>query len=234
MVRTLLRRVVRLLFAILSRLQVEGLDNIPARGGAILAVNHLSIIDSPLIFDLLERRDATSLVGDSYKKNPFIRWLVEAVHGIWINRGEADLHALRAARDYVKQGGLLGIAPEGHRSSGALMEVKTGVAYLAYQTGAPVIPISIWGTEDALHRLIRLQRPTIHVRVGRPFELPPLDRRDRNASLQRNTDEIMCQIARQLPERYHGVYAGHPRLLELEAESMLDTPRTSGIIATTS
>jgi 1-acyl-sn-glycerol-3-phosphate acyltransferase len=195
------------------------LENIPAQGGALMASNHLSILDSPLIFALLNRRDATSLVADTYKKNPIFRWIVEVVDGIWINRGEADHHALRAARDYVQQGGLLGIAPEGHRSrTGALMEAKTGVAYLAYQTGAAIIPISIWGTEDALRRLSRLQRPAIHIRIGRPFELPALDRRDRSGSLQRNTDEIMCQIARQLPERYRGVYTGHPRLAEMDAE----------------
>lgn len=218
MTRTLLRSVVRLLFRLLGRLDIQGLEKIPAQGGAILAVNHLGILDAPLVFIAMDRRDVTSLVADTYKGNPFIHWLVEAVNGIWINRGEPDLHALRAARNWLQNGGLLGIAPEGTRSrTGALIHAKTGVAYLAAQANVPIVPVAIWGTEDAVSRLFHFHRPPVHLHVGQPFTLPSLDRRDRNHSLQQNTDEIMCQIARMLPEHYHGVYAGHPRLAELSA-----------------
>jgi 1-acyl-sn-glycerol-3-phosphate acyltransferase len=73
----------------------------------------------------------------------------------------------------------------------------------------------VTGTEDAVAQLFRFRRPLIRVCVGQPFTLPPVERRQRAEMLQRNTDEIMCQIAALLPPEYRGAYADHPRLAEL-------------------
>jgi 1-acyl-sn-glycerol-3-phosphate acyltransferase len=218
MLRVVLHTLARWLFTLLSRLEVSGLENIPQRGGVILAANHLSRLDSPLVFAMVERGDVTALVADKYRRNWLLRPLIEVVHGIWIDRERADFQALRAAREYLQNGGGLGIAPEGTRShTGALKEAKTGVAYLADKANVPVVPVAIWGTEAAIAELSRLRRPVIHLTFGRPFCLPTLERSDRSAALQRNTDEIMCQIAALLPPAYRGVYAGHPRLSEILA-----------------
>jgi 1-acyl-sn-glycerol-3-phosphate acyltransferase len=213
MLRSLIRSVIRLLFKLLSRLDVQGLENIPPTGPGLLAANHLGRLDSPLIFSLVDRTNITSLVADKYQNNLLLRPLVNAVHGIWINREQADFRGLRQALDYIQGGGMLGIAPEGTRSrTGALMPAKTGVAYLAERAGVMVVPAGIWGTETAMAQLGRLHRPLIHIRFGQPFRLPPLERGDRSAGLQRNTDEIMCHIAALLPPAYRGVYAEHPKL----------------------
>ena len=218
MLRALIRSIIRLLFRLLSRLDVLGLENIPPTGPGILAANHLGRLDSPLIFSLVERTNITSLVADKYQNNFLLRPLVNAVHGIWINREQADFHALRRALEYIEGGGMLGIAPEGTRSrTGALMPAKTGVAYLAERATAMVVPAGIWGTETAMAQLYRLHRPLIHIRFGQAFRLPPLERGDRSAGLQKNTDEIMCQIAALLPPVYRGVYAEHPKLKEILA-----------------
>jgi 1-acyl-sn-glycerol-3-phosphate acyltransferase len=217
-VRKILHGVMRFLFAILTRVNAQGLENIPRQGAAILAANHQGIVDAAMLFALLKRTDATGLVADKYQKNAFMRWLINSVHGIWINRESADLGALREALDYLRQGGMLGIAPEGTRShSGVLMQAKTGVAYLADKSGVPIVPIAIWGSQGALAKAFRLTRPRLYVRVGKPFTLPAVDRKDREAGLQRNTDEIMCRIAAMLPDEYWGAYADHPRLQELVA-----------------
>jgi len=211
--------VIKFIFKILTRIEVTGLENVPAQGGAILSSNHLSRVDPPLLFILLKRQDATGLVADKYKNKPFFRWLISMVDPIWINRESADIQALREARDYLQKGGLLGIAPEGTRShTGALIQAKTGVAFLADRANVPIIPIAITGTEKAFRELGRLHRPLLTVRFGQPFTFPPLDRQDRNAALQRNTDEIMCRIAAMLPPQYRGVYADHPRLKEFLTE----------------
>ena len=216
MLRALIRSIIRLLFRLLSRLDVLGLENIPPTGPGILAANHLGRLDSPLIFSLVERANITSLVADKYQNNFLLRPLVNAVHGIWINREQADFRALRQALEYIEGGGMLGIAPEGTRSrTGALMPAKTGVAYLAGRADVQVVPAGIWGTETAMAQLYRLRRPLIHIRFGKPFRLPPLEHGDRSAGLQKNTDEIMCQIAALLPPAYRGVYAEHPKLREL-------------------
>jgi len=214
--RAFLRSIFRFIFALISHVESDGAENIPAQGGAILAANHLALIDSPLVFIMIERNDLTGLVADKHKRNPFLFLLVSAINGIWINRETADLHALRVARDFLQDGGLLGIAPEGTRSNtGALMHAKTGVAYLANKADVPIVPIAISGTEKLVPELRRLRRAHLMVRIGKPFKLPPLDRSDRSASLQSNTDEIMCRIAAQLPSAYRGEYADHPRLQEL-------------------
>jgi 1-acyl-sn-glycerol-3-phosphate acyltransferase len=219
MQRKTLQDIARFLFRRLSHVEVIGLENVPPRGGLILAANHLGRLDAPLVFAVVERDDVTALVADKYINNPFFNWMVNGVHGIWINRGTADFHALRVARDYLQQGGALGVAPEGTRShTRALIQAKTGVAYLADKAGVPVVPVGVTGTEDAASTLFRLRRPHIRIRFGKPFCLQPSERHSRGSSLERNTDEIMCRIAALLPPEYRGVYADHPRLQELLRE----------------
>lgn len=203
----LFRAIVRFLFRVLTRTHVEGLENVPREGGCIVAVNHLSRLDPPIVFMLVDRDDLTALVADKYKHYPVISWAVESVNGIWLNRESADFQALRQAVEYIKNGGVLGIAPEGTRSRTAqLKEAKPGVAYLATKAEALVVPVGIHGTEKAFHELFRLRRPDIYASFGEPFHLPPLDRRNRSESLRRNTDIIMCRIAELLPPEYRGVY----------------------------
>jgi len=197
-------------------LEVIGLETVPQAGSYILATNHLSRLDSALIFCLLDRRDVTGMIGDSYQKSWIMRWLVEIVDGIWVNREEVDVGAMRETLAYLRKGGAIGLAPEGTRShTGGLIPARPGVAYLADKAGVSIIPVALYGTEHAFDCLRRLRRPSIHVRFGAAFVLPPVDRRERLAALQRNTDEIMCRIAAMLPEGYRGVYAEETRLQEL-------------------
>jgi 1-acyl-sn-glycerol-3-phosphate acyltransferase len=175
------------------------------------------------VFALIDRPEVTALVADKYKKMPFFRWFINRVGGIWLNRDEADVQALRAARDHLKSGGVLGIAPEGTRSrTGALIPAKTGVAYLAEKAGVPIFPAAIYGTEDAMYKILRFHRPKIYVQFGEPFIVTPFHRGERSAALQKYTDEIMARIAAMLPPDYRGVYAGHSRLQELLAENAQD------------
>jgi 1-acyl-sn-glycerol-3-phosphate acyltransferase len=177
---------------------------------------------------LVNRKDLTGMVADKYLKHKryfWIRPLVEAVNGIWINREQADFQALRSARDYLKAGYALGIAPEGTRShTGALIPAKTGVAYLADKAGVPIVPVAIWGTEAAIAQVLRLRRPHVFIRFGPPFNLPKLQRGDRSDMLQSNTVLIMCRIAAMLPEQYHGVYQDHPCLREMQPAGLEKTP----------
>jgi len=207
MLRAVLYGIVRILFKIISRLEVAGQENIPVQGAAILASNHIHLLDAPLIFGTVRRKDLVGLVGHTHRNTWWLRWLVEATNGIWINRDSADLHALRAARQHLARGGLLGIAPEGTRSrSGMLIEAKTGVAYLADKAAVPIIPIAIWGTETIPAHLRRLRRAHIFIHYGEPFVLPAAGRDDRDEALERNTTELMLRIAAMLPGRYRGFY----------------------------
>ncbi len=208
--------VFRVLFLLLTRVQVFGKERIPREGGYIVAANHLSIIEIPLVYCLINRYDVTGLVAKKHHKNPFFRWMVNIMNGIWLNREEIDTRALKAARDHLKRGGMLGIAPEGTRSgTGALLQAKTGVAYIADQAEVPILPIAVSGTWQITNEILTLRRPVIRVNVGEPFSLPKVNRKERDIDLRRNTDEIMCQLAALLPPENRGVYADHPRVLEL-------------------
>lgn len=215
-VRRALRGTIRFILKILTRVEVNGLEKVPLKGGCIIAVNHMSRIDSALVFAFVKRDDLTALVADKYLKVFWIKWLVERVQGIWLHREDSDFRALRAARDYLKSGGMLGIAPEGTRSrTGMLNTAKNGVAYLADKAGVPVIPAAVYGSEDAMYKIRHFRRPHVVLNFGDPLYLPSVERQDRSDQLARNTDEIMCAIAAMLPSSYHGAYAGHPRLKAL-------------------
>lgn len=206
----------RILFLLLTRVRVTGQENIPPHEGYIAAANHLSIIEVPLVYCLIDRRDVTGLVARKHHKNPFFRWFVNALGGIWLSRDEIDTRALRNARDHLKSGGVLGIAPEGTRSdTGALQQAKTGVAFLADQAGVQILPVAVSGTWQITSEIITLRRPVINVNFGKPFILPPVRRKFRDEDLKNNTEEIMCQLAALLPPENRGIYADYPRLKEL-------------------
>ncbi len=216
MLRRTVIALLRLIFKLLARVEVTGLENVPKQGAAIIAMNHMSLVDPPLVAAVIRREDVTALVGDSYQKIYPIRWLVNVAHGIWINRSNADPHALRQALAFLAAGGLLGIAPEGTRSKvGSMIPAKTGVAYLADKAQVAIIPTAVSGSEIAFRELRHFRRPRLKLQFGQPFCLPALERSDRAGGMQRNTDEIMCRIAALLPPKYWGVYRNHPRMAEL-------------------
>ncbi|MDX9863447.1 MAG: lysophospholipid acyltransferase family protein [Anaerolineaceae bacterium] len=213
----IIKGAVRFLMRIIFRITVEGGEHVPPEGGIIVATNHLSRWDIPLLLMIPNRLDLTGMVTDKYLDYPLIRLFVNLVGGIWLDRDRADFAAFRTAIEALDAGQALGIAPEGTRSNtGGLIEGKPGTILLAIKAQAPVVPTGLSGTEFISKNWWK--RPRLTIRFGAPFTLPPLSRENRNQQMQTSTDEMMCRIAALLPEQYRGVYAGHPRLQELLAE----------------
>lgn len=218
MVYRFARFLAHLIVRLTTRLQVIGLEQVPKDGALIVASNHLGRLDAPLIYVVLNRRDITMMVAEKYKKYAVWRWFVRALDAIWVDRFNADLVAMRESLSRLKKGGVLVMAPEGTRSpTGALIEARGGASYLAARSGAPILPVAVIGTEDKqlVASLKRLRRTRVIAHAGDIFTLPPLQPGDREAQLQKGTDEIMCRIAALLPPAYRGYYAKHPRTLEL-------------------
>jgi 1-acyl-sn-glycerol-3-phosphate acyltransferase len=218
--RYILRFLVRTLFTLITRTEILGLENIPATGSFVIASNHLGLVDAVLVFYALDRWDLFTMVAEKWGVNPLTRWLGKHFNFIFIDRFNPDIQAMRQIMRLMRQGLVMVIAPEGTRSRvGSLIEGKPGVSYLAAKAGYPIVPVGIAGSSDEilLNNLKHLHRTPIHVRIGEQFRLPPLPHDHRDQALQQFTDEIMCRIAALLPERYRGVYAGHPRLKELLA-----------------
>jgi 1-acyl-sn-glycerol-3-phosphate acyltransferase len=218
--RWLLRLLIRGLIRTVAHVEVFGRENIPTSGTFVIATNHIGILDIIMAYYALNRWDLFILVAEKWGKIGWIRWLGKQLNFIFIDRFNPDLRALREVIGRMKQGQVLVIAPEGTRSrTGALIEGKPGVSYLAAKAGYPIIPVAITGTEDKviLGNIKKLRRSPITVTGGPTFTLPPLPAKDRDQMLDQYTDEIMCRIAAILPEEYWGVYAHHPRLQEILA-----------------
>ncbi len=184
----------------------------------IITSNHLGRLDVPLIWHVVKREDIIVIVAEKYQKSAFVRWLTRKLNAIFVDRYNADFSAMRQVLARIKEGGAFVVAPEGTRSqTEALIEGKSGAAYLASKAGVPIYPVAVAGTEDrvAKQQLKRLRRVKVRGWVGKPYTLPPLPRENRDEALKAYTDEMMCRIAVLLPVEYRGVYADHPRLKEL-------------------
>jgi 1-acyl-sn-glycerol-3-phosphate acyltransferase len=188
------------LLYVLFRVRREGARNVPLKGPVILASNHQSFIDS-IFLPLVVRRRVTFVAKAEYFETWKTSWFFRAVGMIPLKRdgGSASQRALLAAREVLEQGGALGIYPEGTRSpDGRLYKGHTGVARLAMQTGAPVIPVAQSGTVDIQpigSRAIKLFRP-VGIKMGEPLRWPgkSVDGESDAVKLRRFTEEIMEAI----------------------------------------
>ena len=213
-----LRFLIRILLNGIARFEIRGKEYVPPTGGMILASNHIGILDIVMVYFAIDRTDLFIPVAEKWEKIGWIRWLGKHLNFLFVDRYNPDLKAMREMIALMEQGNCLIIAQEGTRSRiGSLIEGKPGVAYLAARSGFPIIPVGITGTEDKaiLANIKRFRKSTITLSGAKPFTIPPLPKDNRDAALKNATDEIMCQIAALLPEKYRGVYAEHPRLKEL-------------------
>jgi 1-acyl-sn-glycerol-3-phosphate acyltransferase len=214
-----LRFFIRFVMNLIADVELVGMDKLP-QGNVLLAANHLGRLDTAVLLYAIDRDDIIMAVAEKYKDHPLFGAIGRAVDAIWLNRFEADFAALREILARMQKGGLMVIAPEGTRSkTEALQEGKMGVAFLASKSGYPVLTVSLTGTEDrvVVANLKRFRRSKIRAVAGEPFTIEIPKGKGREQAMRQATDEIMCQIAKELPEKYRGFYAEHPRLKELLA-----------------
>lgn len=199
----------------LTRVRVEGaVDEIPRTGPVIIAANHSSNLDVPVLGSSLMPRIGRRFQWLGKRELfdwPVVGWVARngGVHAI--DRGAADVEAFRLAAQILDEGHALFVFPEGTRSpDGRLGPGRDGVAVLALRTGSPIVPVGVSGSYERWPRGQKLPHPggRVTVRVGSPFrladELPPdLDRR---AAKSAATDLIMRKIAALVPEGQRGRY----------------------------
>ena len=194
------------------RVKVEGLEHLPAEGPVILASNHVSFCDSFFLPMVLKRR-VTFVAKAEYFDDKRTAWFFRAVGQIPIRRdgGSASAGALAAAREVLEKGGVFGIYPEGTRSpDGRLYRGHTGVARLALQTRAPIIPVAMIGTREAqpIGQVIPNVFIPITVRLGRPLTYERYyDRPDDRLALRDITDEVMYELRELSGQEYVPTYA---------------------------
>ncbi len=203
--RWLWNLLLRFAYVALMRLEVRGLENVPARGGVIVMINHVNFFDSVVVLGALGRP-----ITPMAKVEAFEDWLigplVTTYGAIPVHRGAVDTAAIRSATEVLASGGMLLISPEGTRSpTGALQPAQEGLAYLATRTNANVLPVGIVGTPRLRSNLIRLHRAHITITIGKPF-LMQTDGKPTRDDLRCLTDQAMRSLAATLPEEMRGVY----------------------------
>jgi 1-acyl-sn-glycerol-3-phosphate acyltransferase len=164
----------------LFRIRVVGAANVPADGPGVIASNHVSALDGPILAVVVarERRRMTRFVtGAEFFERPAYGWILRLFRQIPIRRGAGDDRALDQAIGTVRSGAVAGIFPEGRVGAdpdGALQRGHTGVGRIALAAGAPVVPVAIWGTHDRWPRAgLRRHRPwrtDVVVAFGTPVE----------------------------------------------------------------
>lgn len=202
-------------FRFLWKVTVEGMEHLPGSGGAIVAPNHISVLDSFFVPLVLPRR--ITYVGKAeYLEDWKTRWVFPAIGMIPIDRsgGDAAQAALDAAAGCLEAGELFGIYPEGTRArDGLLHKGHTGIARLALRTGVPIIPVGIIGTDEVQPADAKLPSPfrRVHIRFGRPIDVGRyLDRADDRMVLRQITDEVMYEIRNLSGQTYVDTYATKP------------------------
>jgi len=204
------------LLAILGRPKIEGLEYVPQSGPAILASNHLAVMDS-FYLPLVVRRRITFLAKSEYFtgkgfKGWWSRWFFTTVGQVPIDRSSADAAqaALDTAQRVLGEGKLLGMYPEGTRSpDGRLYKGKTGLARLALETGVPVIPVAMIGTNKVNPpgtSMLRFGKVT--VRFGKPMDFSRFDGLAGNRFIERAViDEVIYELMGLSDQEYVDIYA---------------------------
>jgi len=209
-IRPVAKFVFRGVFRTLARVQILGKENILYGKPYVVAMNHVSIFDPPFVAAFWPEQ--LEIIGaiDVFSK-PGQGQLLKLYGVIPVHRGDYDRSLLTKIISIIKSGIPLLIAPEGARShEPGMRRAKPGIAYIVEQTGVPVLPVGLIGTtEDFWSRAIHGQKPSLEMRIGKPFTLPPITVKgvEKHAARQRNADLVMSYLAGLLPEEYRGVYA---------------------------
>ena len=194
----------------------EGMENFPQTGPVLVVINHLGNADTLALISVLPA-PPDALGEIELFEIPILGKLMDWYGVIWLHRGRADTRALRAALDGLSEGRIIIIAPEGRYSlTGALEEGTGGAAFLAYKSGAPILPIAITGTENEnVYRYMKkFRRARVNVKAGKMFKLVEQtngvsmkELKGRRNAMAEGTRQIMQSLAELLPEKYQGAYS---------------------------
>jgi len=183
----------RVLAHALGRVDVLGLERVPVDGPVVLAVNHRDFLDGPLLFAFL-RRPVNFLVkveAFTPRATPFLR----STGQIPVVRHRPDVAAVRFTLEVLREGGVIGVFPEGTRGDGLVRTAKPGVGYFALRTGAHVVPVACHGTDSLKHR--RFRRPAVRITFGEPmyFGAVPDGQRVKRSEVLAVTEKIRATLA---------------------------------------
>jgi 1-acyl-sn-glycerol-3-phosphate acyltransferase len=174
LVYLLVRALLQPFFHVYFRMARIGREHIPAKGPVIIAANHRSFLD-PFVIGTMARRPMYYMAKKELFRRRWLAWILNALGAFPIDRGAADADSIETARAILARGDIVLIFPEGTRiRPGSLGKPKRGVGRLALETGAPVVPVAVIGTE-AVRRGWRIRPHKVRIRAGRPLRFPEVE-----------------------------------------------------------
>lgn len=199
----------RALTGLMFRVDAAQLAKIPSRGPLIIVANHVHVPEIPTLYTRLLPRQVHGMAQAEHVLGKDIAGRILRLFGtipVW--RGEADLNALRTGIRMLKEGKIILVDPEGTRShDGCLQKGRAGAILMALHSGAPLLPVVHFGSENYRQNLKRLRRTDLHYAVGRLFRLEAGSQRVTSSIRRQMMDEVMFQMAGLLPPQYRGAYA---------------------------
>lgn len=187
---------VRTLWPLVGRLDIEGRHHVPESGPFLLIANHQSYLD-PILIQAVVRRPVHTMAKSTEFSNPLIGGILKRLKSFPVRRFEVDPQSVRIALRHLEQGHGVGIYVEGERSwDGRLQPPRLGTIRLILRAGAPVIPCGIHGAYDVWPRWDRLRRGRVRIRLGRPLLFPALrDREAREAAVPEARERVMAALS---------------------------------------
>jgi len=196
------------IFRFWTAIHVYGWDNIPATGPVVMMGNHINMLDPVVMISFFPDRDIVPMAKVESLNQPLLRYFVRHWGAIPVNRGEADMKALKLVFDSIQQGFVAMLYAEGTRSKTGLIQGQEGSAFIASKANALVVPVAIWGTTGfpfAWFKNFKLM--DVHISFGRPFRFRAAGGRAARENIRAMTDEAMHRIAILLPQDLRGVYS---------------------------
>lgn len=213
-----------ILGSLLTRIRVYGKDFIPAKGPLIIAANHINLIDPAFVIAAVQR-PINFLMASDQAVDWYFAWAPWLYGFIPTDRTRLAPSTIKQAMKVLNRHEFLGIFPEGTSRPPVIRPAKPGASYLSAVTRTRILPVGVAGTEHVWDQWQRGNRPSVVVRIGKPFgpvSLPEgVDKQMRSERLERIGEELMCRITALLPERYHGHYRGHPLIKDFQSENQL-------------
>jgi len=189
-----IRGVAKVVLTPLFRVKIIGLENVPQNGGVILCANHTSLTD-PIFLAINIKRQIHFMGKAELFGNFFTKWFFNKLGAFAVKRGQGDTGAIKTGEDVIKNGGMMGIFPEGTRYlEGAPRKAKAGVAMIAASTKADILPVSIF-REGKIHLF---SKTTIRFGEVIPFEELKLNSEEgaKKSSLRYASELIMERITK--------------------------------------
>ena len=194
----IVRNFLKLFFKIVMGFKVYGVENVPKKGGFILAGNHVSHLDPPALASA-SPRVLHFMARHTLFNNRVLGWIIGSCNSFPVRRGETDLGAIKEAVRRLKDGKVLLIFPEGTRSqSGEIQAAQPGIGYLSLMAGVPILPAYVKGTDEAMPKGARsIKRVRVSVYFGNIVEPQKLGlSNDRRQASQQLADHIVEEIKR--------------------------------------